>query len=365
MNLYIVSTLGQIKQVNKYINKKIKSKVIIINYGNQELMRNICSNVKKECDSLVINIPYNDNHKINKKKLFDIVGLIMREPYENIFLCSFQTFYNYFNYFAKRNGVKVHLVEEGIGTYNLLLKTNIKEQLKENLRLLINQKEILYRLSPNKKRKIMRCLTFFMPRYYSEYYKIINKYETINVVFPEKLKKVFTANKFKAISNKVLISNENRKIILAEIKEKSPTFFVNQTFGVDDFLHVETCLDILFSKFNKKDIYIKLHPKDTKEIKSVFIEQIKKRKYPYRVLDFKIEIPFEEVLSCYNKANIISIASSTLVYSGILNSNFRSYSIKNDYFSKVKNSDVPEDVISFIRYNISVINIFYKHFTSL
>lgn len=361
-NIFVISTLGQLNQIKKILNRDNANHVLVISYGNKNLTNSIIVGLG-DLDYTIITISNemkNEDYKIlfdNYKKFFEKFNYIT-----DIYICSFEGHYNYINVINKKLKCNLHLVEEGSGTYNLLKDSSIKNNLiflkvkKKGIKDWIRLINIL--IPKQKKSKILYKLLFFAPLYIRERFNIIKEYNSVNLTFPYKVKEVFHSEKYNEIFDNNIFTNQNEPLVIKEI-ESNAIIFVNQSFNIPNELHVSIVLEVLDSVFHEKKIYIKFHPKDSDVLKSEFRKQININKLEYSLLEFEHEIPFEDILLKSNINTLVGISSTALIYSKKYKTNIKCISIGEQYFSKIINvDDIALKDKYFIRYTIDVLRVF-------
>jgi hypothetical protein len=354
-NLFVITRLGQLRNVQGYINQfKTKRNLLILLYTPDafELVENIDRNIDSSLFREIIHfeLPLRPLG-VNKKKCKNLYENLTETLYKlnkrynikKFFLCNTDNFYIYFEKVATKIHADIILLEEGLTTYRMFAKDrgkvftfrNVKSAFKIVLR---NFRKFFVSL-------IALLLKFFswilkidifnfikhkrIPRDYR--YGNIEHFKEAYVCFPEKMKSLTTKNQIGKIKKLHFFTNKNLNENVLSNLENNMTLFVNQRYVPYD-LHFNIVFEI-FEKANIKKFFIKFHPKESKKI---YWSHLKKAIQNYPQLDIRIlrgfdHIPAEDLMITGKIKKIVGITTSTLIYSKLIDPNIKVLSIADSY----------------------------------
>lgn len=375
-NLFVITNFGQMNHVSGLINYLgLNKSFLIVLYTNANLYipQTIHDGVDENMfeGMYFLEIPKFPN-KIDvnlalnfKKKYFKVLSSI--KP-DYLFINSFQFHYSILATIAKNMGIKIVLVEEGLGTYRLggipdegkikgLNFSKIKEVSSKSLsktqvfkKLYKNYKEVkqfanaskqfvvdlyktqevqshIIRLHPDK--EIRSVLTPYV------------NYDYGYTSFPKVSEKIFNIleSNFYFSHNNVCIKEINKANEIIEdygITDKD-YIYLSQQYSIDDLEYVRVVTDELLKLVENKtsNIFVKLHPRNERPkviqaFETAAIESLGRIKV-IQESNFRIE----SVIKQARVEGVVSITSTGLVYTSIISPECKMYSIAEVLISKL------------------------------
>lgn len=289
------------------------------------------------------------------------LNYILEEKYEfnNLFLCNADKWYSYYEKVKKDEGLsfKINLLEEGLTTYIVSadpeyqadptipisikdikksfkdikkaikkLFNSIKTLIVKIIVLFLNLISIVFRTNLTKKIK-----DFILSKTMDDKYKFsyIKHFDEAFVCFPEKLmQNNFSIDKVEKLNFKFNDISKNKYV---EQLDTNYTLFINQKY-INYRQHFEILFKI-FTEMNLKDVYIKLHPK---EDKNVVTKNINACLEEYPNLNVKIihnldSTPIEDIIYNCKFKKIVGLTSSALLYCNELIKDIDIISVAEEY----------------------------------
>ncbi len=346
-NVFVVSRLGQIRNVENFIKQyEAKKNILIIQHSdtNKYLLKNMIESCDKSLytEILYLELPNRALSPTKKKNMYIYKTMLSKIKYinknyyfNNLFLCNADKWWSFYEKIKNeyKFTYKINLLEEGLTTYivsydpNYKDETNyeitmldVKNSLVEFLKhfkiamvklasLILNFISVVLRFNVIYK---IRC--FINDKTMEEKYKFsyINHFDEAIVCFPEKLipnnfkiDKVKKLNfKFGSIDKERYKSSFNPKYAL----------FINQQY-VNYVSHFKIIFDIL-EEMNINQLYIKFHPKENKDkVLECLNEELKRRKnFTVEVLTNFDSVPIENIINAFKFKKVIGLTSSSLMY---------------------------------------------------
>lgn len=313
-NLFIISTLGQLNQVEKLIKyENLDDCILVILYTNQTLrmpkLLQKKSNKKIFSKIILFLLPMAPNSN-ELKKLFrmkkDYHALIDMVKPINLYLLSFESHYTLIATYAKRKNINLILLDDGVGTYkNKSVEKDDGRKFSEKI--------------------IAKCLGV------NTAFKWHLDFKKVYATFPALLKETFQAEEYHQFFAHASLGVTDQNIINLVNKyhvTKNDYIYINQRYAIDDADLIETTLLILneLSFEFDSNIFIKLHPKDSVKIKNDFKKALKENNKIFLIEDNEFLI--EPSLAYIQPKGIISLASTTLIYAPLVSSDIKVFSIK-------------------------------------
>ncbi|MGR6981665.1 alpha-2,8-polysialyltransferase family protein [Testudinibacter sp. P27/CKL/0425] len=327
-NLFFISNLGQLAQVEALIKKeKFKNCFLIILYTKKNLRapKMTAGHVLEELFLGLdfLELPLSPN-TIEIKRLVYLNNtynrLIKSLKPNKIFMLSFEKHYALLIANARLLGVKVNLVEEGSGTYKYENESEANKAIISNL--------------TNQEKKTAFFIQYF-PFFKSlKHALVIPKYfDNLYVSFPELLENTFNfrrSSEFFLYDKDAPISNKMKNISESYSLSDNDIFFLNQRYSFLNELYIDKLLYILksYSVFFKTRVFIKLHPRDTPEFKKVLREKIKFLSPDIKI--FLLDEPdflIEPLIFLVKPKIILGLSSTALIYTIKLSEKTRCISI--------------------------------------
>lgn len=373
INVFFVSTQGQIRNVATYIKQyNVKNVVIVVLYTlkNTATLKNSVNLIEelreKGIDILTIKkhcLPNKPSEYSRKKmriiyedyeKLFDEIDYIGN--IKNVFICSFNNHYIYIKtiILKKYKNISLNLLEEGLGTYTSFLTDREEKnekvdmyKVKDSINIIKKEFKVIF----NSIKIILRNLFVFLIRLLSvitninlellikdkltpEKYKYgwIREFNEVCVCFPELLAKSdIKCEKFTKLDLKIstVIKKEDLDFIPQNIN-----IFINQKYGLDSRNHFKVILSIL-EEMNIDNIIFKFHPKEDINLNKEILNELSKEFSINIIYLEEIEhLPVENIIQSKNINKIIGINSSSMVYAPIFNEDIEVISIAKKYIYK-------------------------------
>ena len=352
-NVFVVSRLGQLRNVQNFIKQfHAEKNVLIIQFSviDGAILKNICELCERPLylEIIYLKLPQHPL-RVTKKKNIKMYNTIqekinyINEKYEfnNLFLCNADKWYSYYEKIKTEENLSytINLLEEGLTTYIVssdkeyqeepiipintrdIIKT-CKEIKKTIKRIFVQIKNLIVKICSLllsiislifKTNLITIIKKFVLKKTLEEKYHFsyIKHFDEGFVCFPEKLEQ----NNFTIDSVKKLEFNFNEMNSKNfENLDKNAVLFINQKY-INYRQHFEIIFKI-FTQMNYDKVYIKLHPK---EDKIPIIEQINEilKEYPnlkVEVLNNFDSIPIEDVIYNFKFKQVVGLISSSLIY---------------------------------------------------
>lgn len=327
-NLFVISHLGQLAQIEAIIEKeKLLNCVLVILYTkkNKEMPQLVRKKANKSLFNrvLLLQIPSFPN-KIHIKNLIRINNTYQKiideiKPHR-LFILSFEKHYCLLANYAKSKKILVNLVEEGTATY----KYDDYKQANQAILESLNKQE-------KKKAFLIKTLPIF--KELKPVLEIYRDFNTIYAVYPKALKNIFNAKNYVEfflyeninITNEVKIINQEYRINERDI------IFLNQRYPFPQDIYAKNLIKILSNQFkNDKEqrIFIKLHPKDSEELKQALKIEIKNNNIQDNIILIdKYGFLVEGLISLSKPNAVVALTSTGLVYSNKISPETNSISI--------------------------------------
>lgn len=359
-NLFIVTRLGQLRNVHSYIKQfNAKDNCLIILYvpDNIDLLENLKRNIQSESFEEVLYIelplkPLSVSLKKNKR-IYEgleekVLYLTDKYQIENIFVCNTDNYYVYLEQFARRYNQKLILFEEGLttyrmfssGSYRYFSKADVKSAFKYFLKSV--RKSIISFLSFS-----LKLLSWIFNINFFDFVKhnrIMKKYryghikhfDEAYVSFPDKLRDLDKSNKIGEIHKLDFYVNENIDSDLVQRLENKMVIFANQRYAPYD-KHFEIVFDLL-EKNGYKKVFFKFHPKEESSKYLLFLEKARQSHPNLEIVILKgmNHIPLEDLVATGKVDTVISITSSALAYIPLINNQVKTFSIADSYEEKCR-----------------------------
>ena len=294
--------------------------------------------------------------------------------FNNLFLCNADKWWSYYETIKKELSLNytLNLLEEGLTTYivssdssyqeetiNPITLKDIKKSFSELLKSLrklfkyikvtfvklavifLNFISILF------KTNIVRNLKkFILQKSLDKKYEFnyIEHFDNAVVCFPEKIEQInFSIDKIQRLNFEL---NEIDKKQYPYSFNENYTLFINQKY-INYTKHFEILFKI-FAEMDINNIYIKLHPKENKEIATNEINKCLKK---YDNINVEIitnldSIPIEDIIYSFKFKEIIGLTSSALMYCNEFIENLNIISIATRYrqmcYDKSNNINIKE-----------------------
>lgn len=374
-NLFVITHLGQLKQMEALIKKKlIKNSCLVILYTNANFIvpQSVHDQLSEELFDKVffLEIPFGIN-----KRLFRNLKIIAKSYRKLLrlinpkatYLNSFEGHYAILINIARKMKNKIILVEEGTATY----KFNIKKVKKKNNFIDSSFFKNLFQATLGKLKKpktfrgylkflksiIYQLYSFAKQFYFSQavqekiiYYfgsKLLNTFFTpcknfdiAYVSFPNLIDQIFNIKQIEFFSLYAEISEKSKKNAKVIVEKYGITsndvIFVSQRYPIEPFLYIEK-IKIILTKTVKPSqrIFIKLHPKESKEVFNAF-KLLEKKSNGQFLLINENEFLIEPIIYVSQVKEVFGITSTVLVYAPLILEKCKSVSIAKSLIEEIK-----------------------------
>jgi len=314
-NIFIISHLNQLNQVETLIeHKNIINSLLVILYTNKN--KKMPMIIQEKCNQklfegiIFFRLPnFPNNYKLKSLVYMkrNYITLLEKTKTKNLFLLSFENHYALLASNAKKRKIKLTLIDEGTATYKI-------PELSE-----------YYQSQPLIKQVLAYILKIDSAFYW------FKDFDTIYAAFPELLQNNFNAKTYHYFfvhTEKSSISSHTKQLINKYRITSNDFIYVNQRYAINDNDFVNTVITILSSLsnyFNTK-VFIKLHPKDTDSLKKIFIKQL--QNFHNIILIEENEFLIESAIQAIQPLGILGLTSTSLVYTPLISSETKVYSIK-------------------------------------
>ncbi|WP_394209819.1 alpha-2,8-polysialyltransferase family protein [Psychrobacter piscatorii] len=389
-NAFVISNLGQLKHVTGLIKKeKINDCFLLVIYTEANL--SVPRAIHDSFDSsifdkvLFFKLPNNPN-SINFKNIKYIESsyrkIIHRISPSRLYLNSFQFHYAVLANISKQLGSSVILIEEGLGTYRLsneecyenfnsidskLLRKISKETLSktEIFKKLYKRYKMTREFATESKRFFRkfylspevqcRIINFYPNSNLKSFYKPFLDFDEAYTSFP-----ALTKDKFNVKKNNYYFSFEEPTIderqyalsIIEKYNIKPEDYlYLSQKFNINrvEYLLIVKHSLLRLLEGNDSIVFVKLHPKQEHElVLQGFLEMEKETQGRIKVIE-ESGFLIEEVIKLSKVQGVIGITSSALVYSSLISSECKSYSIADTLVIKLIDHKRNEKGIAMIK----------------
>ena len=334
-NLFVISHLGQLNQVESLIEyEQIENCLLVILYTNKntKVPKSIQNQYNKNLfdNSILFLLPNSPNNYNTKSLVFikrNYQELINIARPDNLYLLSFENHYSLLAEVAKESKVYLALIDEGTATYK---SPDLSEYYKKQTLI---------------KKLIAKALNVNQAFYWT------TTFDNVYGAFPELLKSTFKAksyNRFFAHAGKFTIDENTTKLINNYNVTDNDFIYVNQRYPIDDTDFVDAILDILekISKYHQSKIFIKMHPKDSDTLKSIFINKL--QDYQNIIFIKENEFLIEPTIQMVKPKGVIGLTSTSLVYAPLVSPKTKVYSIKPWFINLIptENNQTGIDIIN-------------------
>lgn len=310
-NIFIISTLGQLKKTESFIrkfNKRNNCLIVFATQKNTQMPKIILEQVEKKLFSsteLLIIPSYPNTFSWKKIVWFYHVYsyIVSASNARDAYFMSYECHYSIFISLFKNNNIRCSLIEEGTATYKKKYQSMIA-----GLNLYIPYLNVLK----------------------SFYYPSLS-FERVYCSFPNLLKNKFQAKLFVEytnISSTKLPSNFTAVIDNYHLS-KNDIIYVNQKYAINQVLFAKNLISILLrlQKAQGARVFIKLHPNEPVKNISVISKVINESKCKDVILISEPDFMIEPIIKKFKIKTLIGLTSSSLVYSSLISNKCQAYSI--------------------------------------
>jgi len=344
--LFIISHLGQLQKAEMFIKyKKNSNCIIVILYTKKNLeipnsiIKNLDNNLVKDYFLLLLpNYPNNLKLKSLVYMNRNYKNLIAKVKPKEIILFSFENHYSLLINFTREKYIKTILIEEGTATY----KTPEKSE---------------YYLE---KSYLKYIFAKFLKIHYAFSWTI--DFDEVYGTYPDVLSQTFKRSKcyyffpYEFETDNLGLVDD----IIDKYKITNNDFiYINQRYAIDyrDFSNILIKILFLLLKKNKNTkIFIKLHPKDSVNLKK-YLELTLYNSNDI-ILIKESEFAIESVIKKVKPKVVIGLTSSVLVYVRKISPTTIPYSITPLFLSYLKKKNKYYDAIYLINNHFNIIKKF-------
>lgn len=398
-HLFVITHLGQLKQMEALIGKKnLTSNGLIVLYttANFIVPQTVHDKVAKSLFDFVVfvEIPFKIN-QINYFKLKTVyetyVSLLHASKPKTLYLNSFEGHYAILIDIAKKRGVKNALVEEGTATYKLLSRPTINinhedfinfDFLKTKFMSTIGQTELFKRAV--KQKKYTKDLFFQSKQFYQSlvldekvqgklietfgkgsiksYKKPFLQFDEVYASFPTLIEQSFLAKDVQLFNVYESIDDETLTLAKEVVSDYDITdkdaLYLSQRYTIEPMQYVNTVTPILLKAARgSRKIFIKLHPKESNKVHQAF------RKIANAFPDKLILIEdnrflVEPVIKVSNIQKVIGLTSTALVYAPLVSENTQSVSVAQALIDNLPKTEQNAIGSSTIKEHLEILKIF-------
>lgn len=381
-NLFVITHLGQLKQMEALIAKKQLTNnglVVLYTVMNFIVPQTVHDKVNQSLFDWVVfvEIPIKIN-QVNYFKLKTIhqiyQSLINSSKPQSLYLNSFEGHYAILIDIAKKHNVKNILVEEGTATYKLVscqnaVANNDSDDLlnyrfvKDKFMQTVGQTEIFKRLVKQRKytkdlvvkskqfckdvvsdeRVQGKIIELFGKGSIKAYKEPFLQFDEVYASFPELIEQGFVVkdvhgfNIYDTIDDETL--NLAKEVALSYNITSKDMLYLSQRYAIDPIQYVNALTPILLNiaKTDSK-IFIKLHPKESQKTFNAFREIVKV--FPDKlVLIEDNRFLVEPVIKISGVQKVIGLTSTTLVYAPLISENTQSISVARALMNHLPKTD--------------------------
>lgn len=366
-NLFVITHLGQLKQMETLIHKKqLRSNGLAVLYtrANFIVPQTVHDKVNPSLFefAIFIEIPLkiNQANYFKLSKIYDIYSSLMTASSPQcLYLNSFEGHYAILIALASKQNVKKALVEEGTATYKLASSNPVPVEkqgldyqfFKDKFMQTIGQAEMFKRLV--KQKKYTKDLFVKSKQFYESvvldekiqsiiidllgkdaikaHKKPFLEFDEIYASFPDLIQKSFDADHVYAFNIYEAIDDETMSLAKEVVEVYDITsqdaLYISQRYMMDPTQYVNTLIPALLAiTESNRRVFIKLHPKESNKVYKAFQKLVKA--FPDKL--FLIEdnrFLVEPVIKASNIQKVIGLTSTTLVYAPLISKNTQSISI--------------------------------------
>ena len=397
-NLFVLTHLGQLKQMEALINSKgIANNCLVVLYTFKNLVvpKTVHDQYSEVFDQVIfLEIPFGIN-KIDFSKLRklekDYQRLIKKTNPQSLYLNSFEGHYAVLTSISKNININIILVEEGTATYKFNLKTMVNSKSNDTLDYrffhnkfmsTVGQTQIfkkIVKFQKNNKEFYKQSKIFFNEVTKDEKFqkKLIgiagNQHLKASLVpfkdfdkayasFPSLIKEGFGVKEVDYFLIHEIVDEKSiedaEKIIDHYGIKASDILYVSQRYHLNPEQYARAVTAIL-TKIIKDDqrVFIKLHPKEDKKTYDSFkyLEFVSNKKF---VVIEESQFLIESVIRVSKISQLIGLTSTTLVYGPLISPDTKSMSIAEELIRILPNSSQNTKGTEVIKNHLDIIKIF-------
>lgn len=395
-NLFVLTHLGQLKQMEALINSKLivnNCLVVLYTYKNLIVPKTVHDQYSKVFDQVIfLEIPFGVN-KVDFPKLRKLEKiyqkLIIETNPQNLYLNSFEGHYAILTSISKNKNIRNILVEEGTATYKLNLKIMTEDKAENILDYDFFRSEFMATVGQTQIFKKIVKIHKHNKDFYKQSKKFFNevtKHESFQkqlieisrnqhlkaslvpfkdfdkayASFPNLIKEGFGVKDVDYFLIHEIVNEESikdaQKIIDKYGITSNDVLYVSQRYHLDPEQYARAVTAILTRSIrDEQRVFIKLHPKEDKKTYDSFkyLEFVSNKKF---VVIEESQFLIESVIRVSQISQLIGLTSTTLVYGPLVSPTTKSISIAQelirilpDTSQNIKGSDVIKNHLSIIK----------------
>lgn len=398
-NLFVITHLGQLKQMEALIVKKnLISNGLIVLYTNANFVvpQTVHDKVAKSLFDFVVfvEIPFKIN-QINYFKLKTVyetyVALLNASKPKTLYLNSFEGHYAILVDTAKKRGIKNALVEEGTATYKLLSQPTINinhedsinfEFLKTKFMSTIGQTELFKRAVKQKKytkdfllqskhfcqnlildEKVQgKLIEVLGKEAIKSYKKPFLQFDEVYASFPKLIEQSFLAKDVQPFNIYETIDDETLALAKEIVSDYDITdkdaLYLSQRYTIDPMQYVNAVTPILLKiTRDSRKVFIKLHPKESNKVYQAF-KKITDAFPNKLILIEDNRFLVEPVMRVSNIQKVIGLTSTALVYAPLVSHHTQSISVAQALIDNLPKTEQNVIGITTIKEHLEILKIF-------
>lgn len=398
-NLFVITHLGQLKQMESLIvREQLVSNGLIVLYASTNLhvpqMVHDKANVNLYDFLVFVEIPVKigqaNLQKLKKMESIYRILLSSTQP-KSLYLNSFEGHYSILTTLARKKKIKNILVEEGTATYKLLIHKNPVpasngldyKLLKNKFMSTVGGTELFKRMV--KRKKYVQDVAVQSRKFFQEVLnddavqeKLIHvlgsaaiknhkkpfvKFDEVYASFPRLIQDGFGVNNVKQFNIYDSVSDSDTALAQEVIElygiTENDVLYVSQRYGVNAAQYVNCVCEILIAlpAIDKKRVFIKLHPKESIEVLTMFRKFCVAFKNRFILIEDN-RFLIEPVIKASKISTVVGLTSTTLVYAPLISQGTRSISIAQVLMDKLPKNKQNIEGSKVIAEHLEIIRVF-------
>lgn len=397
-NLFVLTHLGQLKQMEALINSKIivnNCLVVLYTYKNLIVPKTVHDQYSKVFDQVIfLEIPFGVN-KVDFPKLRKLEKiyqrLIIATNPKNLYLNSFEGHYAILTSISKNKNISNILVEEGTATYKLNLKVMAEDKAENKLdynffrskfMATVGQTQVfkkIVKIQKNNKDFYKQSKKFLSEvtkheRFQKQLIEMsgnqhlkaslvpFKDFDKAYASFPNLIKEGFGVKDVDYFLIHEIVDEQSiedaQKIIDHYGITDNDILYVSQRYHLDPEQYARAVTAILTRSIkDDQRVFIKLHPKEDKKTYDSFkyLEFVSDKRF---VVIEENQFLIESVIRVSKISQLIGLTSTTLVYGPLVSPTTKSISIAQELIRILP--DTPQNIKSMevIKSHLDIIKIF-------
>lgn len=397
-NLFVLTHLGQLKQMEALINSKIivnNCLVVLYTYKNLIVPKTVHDQYSKVFDQVIfLEIPFGVN-KVDFPKLRKLEKiyqrLIIATNPKNLYLNSFEGHYAILTSISKNKNISNILVEEGTATYKLNLKVMAEDKAENKLdynffrskfMATVGQTQVfkkIVKIQKNNKDFYKQSKKFLSEvtkheRFQKQLIEMsgnqhlkaslvpFKDFDKAYASFPNLIKEGFGVKDVDYFLIHEIVDEQSiedaQKIIDHYGITDNDILYVSQRYHLDPEQYARAVTAILTRSIkDDQRVFIKLHPKEDKKTYDSFkyLEFVSDKRF---VVIEENQFLIESVIRVSKISQLIGLTSTTLVYGPLVSPTTKSISIAQELIRILP--DTPQNIKSMevIKNHLDIIKIF-------